>query len=254
MRVVIVDDEAPARSAARVLLAERSDFEVVAECRNGAEAVDLIRQVPLDLVLLDVQMPGLDGFGVVGAVGAGEMPPTVFVTAFDAYAVRAFEVQAIDYILKPFDGERFHAALDRAVRRIKELRSVEWARKLGEVVEQCSGPTTPSATRLPIPVGDRISFVDVSEVDWIAAAGQSVVLHVGTREYTLRQPLQVILATLPSRSFVQIHRSHAVNLSRVKELVRLGKGDAQVVLTTGEQLRLSRRYRGHLRLQLGWPI
>jgi two-component system, LytTR family, response regulator len=255
MRVAIVDDEAPARSAVRVLLTERTDFEVVAECRNGAEAVDLIRQVPLDLVLLDVQMPGLDGFGVVGAVGAGEMPPTVFVTAFDAYAIRAFEVQAIDYILKPFDGERFHAALDRAVRRIKELRSVEWARKLGEVVEQCSGPTPPSAnTRLPIPIGDRITFVDVSAVDWIAAAGQSVVLHVGALEYTLRQPLQVMLASLPSRSFVQIHRSHAVNLSRVKELVRLGKGDAQVVLTTGAQLRLSRRYRGHLRLQLGWPI
>ncbi len=255
MRLAIVDDEAPARSAVRILLAERSDVDVVAECRNGAEAVDLIRQVPLDLVLLDVQMPGLDGFGVVEAVGVGEMPPTVFVTAFDAYAVRAFEVQAIDYILKPFDGVRFHAALDRALRRIKELRSVEWARKLGEVVEQCSGATTPSAkTRLPIPIGDRVTFIDVSEIDWIGAAGQSVVLHVGTREFRLRQPLQVMLSNLPSRSFVQIHRSHAVNLSRVKELLRLGKGDAQVVLTTGEQLRLSRRYREHLRVQLGWPI
>jgi two-component system, LytTR family, response regulator len=255
IRVAIVDDEAPARSALRILLAERLDFEVVAECRNGADAVDLIRKVPLDLVLLDVQMPGLDGFGVVEAVGATEMPPTVFVTAFDDYAVRAFEVQAIDYILKPFDGARFHAALDRAVHRMKEQRSVEWARRVGEVMEQCSPGAHPAVgTRLPIPIGERITFVDVNEIDWIAAAGQSVVLHVGALEYTLHQTLLVTLASLPSRTFVQIHRSHAVNLARVKELVRMGKGDAQVVLTTGQQLRLSRRYRERLRLQLGWPI
>jgi len=255
LRVAIVDDEAPARSALRILISERADLEVVAECRNGAEAVDVIRQVPLDLVLLDVQMPGLDGFGVVGAVGVSEMPPTVFVTAFDAYALRAFEVQAVDYILKPFDGTRFHAALDGAVRRIGEQRSAEWARKLGEVVAEVSPMThTTVGTRLPIPVGERVTFVDVSEVDWIGAHGQSVVLHVGAHEYTLRKTLQAMLTSLPARSFVQIHRSHAVNLSRVKELHRLGKGDAQVVLTTGTQLRLSRRYRERLRLQLGWPI
>jgi two-component system, LytTR family, response regulator len=255
MRVAIVDDEAPARSALRILLAERTDFDVVAECRNGAEAVDLIRQVPLDLVLLDVQMPGLDGFGVVATVGAGEMPPTVFVTAFDAYAVRAFEVQAIDYLLKPFDGARFHAALDRVVGRVNERRSAEWAHRVGEVMQQCAQTAQPTVrTRLPVPLGERITFVDASDVDWIAAAGQSVVLHVGAQQYTLRQTLQVTLASLPTQGFVQIHRSHAVNLARVKELVRLGKGDAQVVLTTGQQLRLSRRYRERLRLQLGWPI
>jgi two-component system LytT family response regulator len=255
IRVAIVDDEAPARSALRILLAERSDLEVVAECRNGPEAVDLIRQVPLDLVLLDVQMPGLDGFGVVAAVGPEEMPPTVFVTAYDAYAVRAFEVQAMDYLLKPFDGARFHAALDRAVRRIDEHRSVAWARRLGEVVSQCSTAARKSpSTRLPVPVGDRIALVEVGEIDWIAAAGQSVVLHVGQREYAVRQTLQAMLASLPTGTFVQIHRSHAVNLARVRELLRLGKGDAQVVLTTGHQLRLSRRYRDQLRQQLGWPI
>jgi two-component system LytT family response regulator len=255
MRVAIVDDEAPARAALRVLLSERTDVEVVAECPNGVEAVDLIRQVPLDLVLLDVQMPGLDGFEVVGAVGADEMPPTVFVTAYDAYAVRAFEVQAIDFVLKPFDRSRFHSALDRAVRRITEQQTADWARRLGQVLDQRPRTSIEAATtRLSIPLGERIAFVEVDHIDWIAAAGQSVVLHVGPSEYTLRQTLHALLARLPERSFAQIHRSHAVNVKRVKELLRLGKGDAQVVLDSGERLRLSRRYRDQLRIQLGWPI
>jgi two-component system, LytTR family, response regulator len=255
MRVAIVDDEEPARAALRVLLSERTDIEVVAECPNGVEAVDLIRQVPLDLVLLDVQMPGLDGFEVVGAVGAEEMPPTVFVTAYDAYAVRAFEVQAIDFVLKPFDRSRFHAALDRAVRRIAERRTADWARRLGQVLDQRPRTAIDAVTtRLSIPLGERIAFVEVEQIDWIAASGQSVVLHVGSSEYTLRQTLHALLASLPERGFAQIHRSHAVNVKRVKELLRLGKGDAQVVLDTGERLRLSRRYRERLRIQLGWPI
>jgi two-component system, LytTR family, response regulator len=255
MRVAIVDDEGPARAALRVLLSERSDVEVVAECPNGVEAVDLIRRVPLDLVLLDVQMPGLDGFEVVGAVGAEEMPPTVFVTAYDTYAVRAFEVQAIDFVLKPFDRSRFHAALDRAVRRIAEHQNADWARRLGDMLEQRPRTAlTVGGRRLPIPLGERIAFVEVEKIDWIAAAGQSVVLHVGSSEYTLRQTLHALIASLPESTFAQIHRSHAVNVKRVKELVRLGKGDAQVVLDTGQHLRLSRRYREQLRLQLGWPI
>jgi two-component system, LytTR family, response regulator len=255
LRVAIVDDEAPARAALRILLAERPDVEVAAECSNGADAVDVIRRIPLDLVLLDVQMPGLDGLEVVRTVGPGEMPPTVFVTAHDAYAVRAFDVQAVDYVLKPFDKERFHAALDRAVRRIAERRSADWAHRVRELIGPVPAASgSPGVGRLPVSLGDRVTFVEVSEIDWIAAAGQKVMLHVGPREYCLRQTLQALLAALPRRDFVQIHRSHAVNLSRVKELLRMGKGDAQVVLTSGVQLRLSRRYREQLRNELGWPI
>jgi two-component system LytT family response regulator len=255
LRVGIVDDEAPARAALRILLAERPELEVVAECTNGSDAVDMIRRTPLELLLLDVQMPGLNGLEVAGKIGPAEMPPTVFVTAYDKYAVHAFEVQAIDYILKPFDGVRFHAAMDRAISRIGDKRTADWAHRLGDLLGRDPGtPIRSATTRLPISVGDRVAFVDVSEIDWISASGQHVVLHVGSREYTLRKTLQSVLANLPSSDFAQIHRSCVVNLARVKELVRLGKGDAQVVLATGDQLRLSRRYREQLRVQLGWPI
>ena len=255
LRVAIVDDEEPARAALRVLLASRPDVEIAAECRNGEEAIEVLGWVPIDLLLLDVQMPGLDGFNVVQAVGPDRMPATIFVTAHDAYAIRAFDVQAIDYVLKPFDGQRVFAALDRAKQRIADRRTAEWARRLIEATRgQSPPPPAVRRARLPVPVGDRIVFVGFEEIDWIEADDQYVTLHLAGRTLMMRQSMQSLLARLPAGRFVQIHRSHAVNTARVREIVPLGKGDAEVVLASGIRLRLSRRYRDRLRAELGWPI
>ena len=255
LRVAIVDDEAPARAALRVLLAERDDVEIVEECRNGREAVDAIRRASIDLVLLDIAMPGLDGFGVIGEIGTDRMPLTMFITAHDEHALRAFETDAIDYILKPFDRARFFAAFDRAVRRISERRTAEWAQRLSNLLGRRVPQPMPSVPmKLPVPVGDRVLFVPIDDIDWIEAADQYVILHAGEKEFTLRQTIHAVMLMLPPRKFAQIHRSHAVNLSRVSEVVKLGKGDAQVVLTTGRELRLSRRFRDRLRTGFGWPV
>jgi two-component system, LytTR family, response regulator len=249
LRVAIVDDEAHARAAIRIFLARRRGVDVVAECRNGLEAVEVLRWMSVDLLLLDIQMPGLDGFAVMQAVGPDKVPPTVFVTAFDEYALRAFEVEAVDYVLKPFDEARFLAAFDRARRRIDEMRAARWARRLLASVPG-RGDTAPVLPRLPVPLGNRVVFVDFDDIDWIQAADQYVTLHVGSKEYLMRESLQRLAARLPHDRFAQIHRSHAVNIARIREIARLGKGDAEVLLTTGQKLRWSRRYRGELRAQL----
>jgi len=255
LRVAVVDDEEPARAALRVLLSRRSDVEVVAECRNGEEAVEVLGWLTVDLLLLDVQMPGFDGFQVVQAIGAERMPPTIFVTAYDTYALRAFDVQAIDYVLKPFDEPRLFAAVDRAARRIADRRTAEWARALVDATkDRHPAPPVLQRSRLPVPVGDRILFVPFEEIDWIEAEDQYVTLHTGKTSLLMRQPLHALLARLPPGRFAQIHRSHAVNVSRIKEVVRLGKGDAQVILTGGQPLRLSRRFRDDLRKRFQWPL
>jgi two-component system, LytTR family, response regulator len=255
LRVAIVDDEEPARAALRVLLARRPDVEIAAECRDGEEAVEVLGWLTIDLLLLDVQMPGFDGFQVVQAVGAERMPPTIFVTAYDRYALRAFDVQAIDYVLKPFDESRLFAAIDRAARRIADRRTAEWARALVEATkDRTPPPAAAQRSRLPVPIGDRILFVPFDEIDWIEAEDQYVTLHTAKKALLMRQPLHALLAKLPPGRFAQIHRSHAVNVSRIKEVVRLAKGDAQVILVSGQPLRLSRRFRDDLRKRFQWPL
>jgi two-component system, LytTR family, response regulator len=256
LRVAIVDDEEPARAALRVILSERPDVEIVAECRNGEEAVEVLGWVPIDVLFLDVQMPGLDGFQVVHAIGPRRMPVTVFVTAHDAFALRAFDVEAIDYVLKPFDRTRLLAALDRARRRLAERQSADWARRLVEATRDRTPPAPPvPRARLPVPTADRIVFVPLDEIDWIEAGDQYVMVHAGARTLTMRQSLQSLLARLPPGRFAQIHRSHAVNVAKVKEVVRLPRGDAEVVLASrSTPLRLSRRYRDDLRRRFDWPL
>ena len=249
LRVAIVDDEAHARAAIRILLGRRAGIDVVAECRNGIEAVEVLQWMTVDLLLLDVQMPGLDGFGVIRALGPDRVPPTVFVTAFDKYALRAFEVEAVDYVLKPFDEARFLAAFDRARRRIDERRGAQWARRLMAATANGSAASSvPDLPRLPVPVGNRIVFVNFDDIDWIQAADQYVILHVGAKEYLMRESLHRLAQRLPRQRFAQIHRSHMVNVARVKEIARLRKGDAQVTLAGGQVLRMSRRYRQQLPL------
>lgn len=251
LRVAIVDDEAHARAAIRILLARRQHVEIVAECRNGVEAVEVLQWVPVDLLLLDVQMPGLDGFAVIRALGPDRMPPTVFVTAHDSYAIRAFEVEAVDYVLKPFDESRFLTAFDRARRRIHELRTVRWARGLLAGTRETGGMAPARRLpRLPVPAGNRVLYVDFDDIDWIQASDQYVIVHTGAKEYLLRQSLQRLASLLPRERFARIHRSHVVNVSKIREVVRLGKGDGEVTLADGRRLRLSRRYRRRLPLAL----
>jgi two-component system, LytTR family, response regulator len=248
LRVAIVDDEAHARTALRLLLAKRADVEIVAECRNGSEAVEVLRWITVDLLLLDVQMPGLDGFGVLQALGAERVPTTVFVTAFDRYALRAFEVEAVDYLLKPFDEARFYAAFDRARRRVQERRGAEWAlRLIAATRRSATTAATSQLPRLPIPVGTRVLFVDFNQIDWIEACDQYVTIHVGSKEHLLRESLQRLAAKLPSGHFARIHRSHIVNLARVREVVWLRSGDGEVALDDGHKLRVSRRYADRLK-------
>jgi two-component system, LytTR family, response regulator len=255
LRVAIVDDEAHARAAIRILLERRDDVEVVAECRNGLEAVEVLQWVTVDLLLLDVQMPGLDGFGVIHALGPEKVPPTVFVTAFDSYAIRAFDVEAVDYVLKPFDEARFLAAFDRARRRVDERRTAQWARRLLAATPGRAGAAPArQLPRLPVPVGNRVLFVNFDDIDWIQAADQYVIVHVGMKEYLFRESLQRLAGRLPRERFAQIHRSHLVNVSKVREVTPLGKGDAQVTLADGRPLRVSRRFRRGLRLDFGWGI
>ena len=256
LRVAVVDDEEPARAALRVLLKRRSDVDIVAECRNGEEAVDVLRWMPIDLLLLDVQMPGLDGFQVVEAIGPANLPVTILITAYDHYAVRAFDVQALDYVLKPFDASRLNRAIDRAQDRIGLEQTKEWAARLTQISDGAPG-RRPSpryvSHRLPVPTGERLAFVAIDEIECIDAADQYVTIHTAARQYFIRQSLQSLVGRLPS-SFARVHKSHVVNVTMIKEVIRLGRGDAEIVLTGGRRIRLSRRYRDQLSASLGWPL
>ena len=243
LRVAIVDDEAHARTAIRLLLEERPDVDIVAECRDGAEAVEVLRWLTVDLLLLDVQMPGVDGFGVIHALGAAA-PPTVFVTAYDQYALRAFEVEAIDYVLKPFDAARFYAAFDRARKRIRALNASQWAARLESATSGRARPDPPVIrARLPVASGNRILFIDFNDIEWIDAADHYVIVHAKGREHILRESLQRLAEKLPADRFARVHRSHVVNVSRIVEATRLANGDGILTLAGGRQLRWSRRYR-----------
>jgi two-component system LytT family response regulator len=250
IRVAIVDDEPHARSALRILLEKGGGAEVVAECRDGAEAIEVLRWLSVDVLLLDVQMPGVDGFGVLHALEPARLPQIIFITAFDEYALRAFEVGAVDYVLKPFDEARFRAAFDRARTRLDEKRGARWARRLLTATSDRAAAVA-VMPRLAIPIGGRVVFIAFDDIDWIQAADQYVVVHARANEYLLRESLQRLAERLPADRFARIHRSHLVNVSKVRELVRLRRGDAQMTLVDGSQLRVSRRYRRALQATLG---
>jgi two-component system LytT family response regulator len=253
MRVLIVDDEPLARDCIRLALAEAQDVEIAGECGDGREAVDAIRRLAPDVVFLDVQMPGVDGFRVVERIGAERMPPTVFVTAYDAHAVRAFDVHALDYVLKPFDNARLLGALERARAARRRVRDGALSRRLAALLEQWSrgagaarpGPTR-ATRRITVRDGDHIRLVVASDVDWIEAAGNYVVLHVGHERHRLRMPLQELARDLDPGIFVQIHRSTVVNLDRVREIQPWYGGDYLAILRDGTKLRVSRTRAGKL--------
>jgi len=247
MRTLIVDDEPPARERLKRLLDDIEGVELIGEAEDGAQAVEMIERERPDLVLLDIQMPGLDGFGVVEALD--DPPPLVFVTAYDQYAIRAFEVSALDYLLKPFSRER----LEKAIRRAQEAQGEEqdFAARLRPLLESLAAQGR-YLTRLAVHDRDRIRVLDVDEVDWIGVEDEQVVVHVGDRAYPTRRTLTALEARLDPAYFFRAHRSAIVNLSRVKEVIPWFKGSHRLRLTTGAQVDLSRAQARALRKILDW--
>ncbi len=241
MRVVLIDDEAPARAKLRDLLAPEADVEIAGEAASGRQAVELIRRERPDLVFLDVQMPELDGFGVIAEVGVEAMPLTVFVTAFDEHALAAFEVHAFDYLLKPFARRRFQRTLERARRRLAGADDA--ARRLANLLEALRLPGRPLARLAAEHAGGREVLVPVESIDVIRADGNDLVLV--TRQGSLRRrgPLKDLLARLDPEAFLQINRSEAVRLAAVRELQPWFHGDYRLLLHDGTTLTWSRRYR-----------
>jgi two-component system, LytTR family, response regulator len=252
-RVLVADDEPLARERLRMLLADEDWVDVVAECQNGVEAIAAIQKLRPDLVFLDVQMPDATGFDVIGTVGAARMPFVVFVTAYDQYALKAFDVHALDYLLKPFDRERFQQTLARARQQIERQSHGELERRLLELVEGLRSPQQ-HLERFVVKSGGRVFFVRAEEIDWIEAAGNYVKLHVGNDAHLFRETMNALETKLDPDVFFRIHRSHIVNIERVKELQPWFNGEYVVFLRSGTRLTLSRGYREKLQDRIGRPL
>jgi two-component system LytT family response regulator len=250
IRTLVVDDEPIARERVLSLLQQEDDVEVVGECGDGAQAVTAIQHQVPDLVFLDVQMPGVDGFGVIEAIGADKMPTVVFVTAYDEYALRAFEVHAIDYLLKPFGRDRFRQTLMHARAHLERRRAGDLGRRLLALVNDIK-PEAPKLDRLIVKSGGRVFFLRTGDLDWIEAAGNYVRLHLGEESHLFRETMNRMESRLDPKRFVRIHRSRIVNTERIKELQPWFNGEYVVVLRNGQRLPLSRGYRDKLQEQLG---
>lgn len=250
IRAAIVDDEPLARRRIRNLLSEAQDVEIVAECANGKEAIDSLEESPPDLLFLDIQMPEIDGFDVLQAIGAGRVPAVIFVTAYDQFALRAFEANALDYLLKPFDDERFAAALQRARERIRQQQGGDLDRRLQALLENVRGGQG-YPRRLVVPSGHRNIFVRTEHIDWIEAERNYVRLHIGGKAHLLRENLTHIASTLDPAMFCRIHRSTIVNIDRIQSVEALFHGEYQVVLQDGTKLTSGRSYRRSLHALMG---
>jgi len=245
IRVVIADDEPLARERLRELLKEHTDVDLVAECADGRQALDAVRNQQPDILFLDVEMPELNGFGVLENLGTNRFPLVIFVTAYDRYALQAFEAHALDYILKPFDRERFDRALNEARERLREQRSEEMTSRILSLLHEMSHQQS-RPERLVIKSGGRVVFVRTEEIDWVEAAGNYVALHVGKESHLLRETMNGFEAKLDPAKFVRIHRSAIVNIDRIKELKPLFGGDYTVILRDHTELTMSRSYRDRL--------
>jgi two-component system LytT family response regulator len=250
IRAAIVDDEPLARRRIRNLVADVADVKVVAECANGKDAIESLEESPPDLLFLDIQMPEIDGFDVLQAIGVGRVPAVIFVTAYDQFALRAFEAHALDYLLKPFDDERFAAALQRARDRIHQQQGGDLDRRLQALLENVRGDQG-YPRRLVVPSGHRSIFIRTEQVDWIEAERNYVRLHVGGKTHLLRENLTHIAAALDPEKFCRIHRSTIVNIDRIQSVEALFHGEYVVVLHDGTKLTSGRSYRAGLHALMG---
>ncbi len=252
IRTVIVDDEPLARRGIRAHLKEERDVEVIAECSNGREAVHVIEERAPDLVFLDVQMPELDGFGVLEALNVEPLPSIIFVTAYDKYALRAFDVHALDYLLKPFDSERFSRAVERARAQIERRGISDLSHRLQSLIDDLR-TNQKYAERLVIKTAGRIFFLGVEEIDWIEAADNYARLHAGSDTHLLRETMNSLESRLDPAQFLRVQRSTMINVRRIKELHPLFRGEYEIVLRDGTRLQSGRGYRDRLQELFGNP-
>ncbi len=253
---MIVDDEAPAREGLRLRLAKEPDVVIVGEFADARSALAAIREDPPDLLFLDIEMPGVNGFALLENAGNITLPAVVFVTAHDAHAVRAFDIRALDYLLKPVEQPRLREALERARELWDSRRKSEIADRVRTIIGETPGSAPPPAVaraqvRIPIRRDGSIHFVSSADIDWIDAAGDSVRLHAGKATHVLRKSMGEMLAMLDNGQFVRIHRSTIVNIAKVRELQPWFHGEYVVLLNDGTKLELSRGYKEQLAALLG---
>jgi two-component system LytT family response regulator len=253
IRALVIDDEPLARDMIREMLASDSDVEVVGECANGREAIEAIKSLAPDLIFLDIQMPEIGGFEVLESLEGRSSPYVIFATAYDQYAVRAFEVHAFDYLLKPFDQERFDAAWQRAKQQIKHDRTGERDRHILALLEELkSGPRY--LERLVVKTGGRVFFLDVDDIQCIEAEGNYVRVHDKAKHYLLRETISGLEEQLNPKEFLRIHRSAIVKIDKIKELQPWFHGEYRIILENGKQLTLSRNYRANLQDAVGHAL
>jgi len=253
LKVLVVDDEPLAREGMKLLLSRQPQVSSVSEARNGREAVVLIREQKPELVFLDVQMPRTDGFAVVHTIGAERMPPVIFVTAHDQYAIRAFEIAALDYLLKPVTEERFSVAFKRALNRLRGVSHEDATRQVLTMLDAVAKPPR-QLERFAVRSGERTIFVPVDDVDWIEAFQNYVRLHTGPATHLMHVPMNTIETVLDSGRFLRIHRSHIVNLRRIAQLWSIAHGQYVVELKSGQRLQSGRTYGERIRSALTIPF
>ena len=258
IRALIVDDEPAARDTIRALVADDPDVTVAGECGDGRSALEMIRGTTPQLVFLDVQLPEMDGFAMLRHLAPSELPVVVFTTAYDQYALQAFEVHALDYLLKPFDDDRFRDALRRAKERVRQGRVDAVSRELRDLLDG-SGDARDDArdrylARLVVRSGERTVVVAVRDIDWVEADGDSLRIHAARAEYVLRQTLKDLERRLDPARLVRIHRSTIVNVERIRELQPYFRGEYVVILHDGTRLKLSRGCRARLEAVLGGKL
>jgi len=243
IRTLIVDDMKLARGHIKQYLIKDAEIEIVGECANGREAVKAINDKKPDLVFLDVQMPGVDGFGVIEKIGVEQMPAIIFVTAFDEFALKAFDANATDYLLKPFDEERLTRAVARAKKGIKHPKPIDLDERLRRVLEEVRPMQTPKyLKRIAVKNAAHTFILPTDDIDWIGAAGNYVELHVGRETYLIRERLSQLEEKLDPEKFVRVHRSTIVRVDRIKKLHPLFNDDHVIELYTGAKLNASRTY------------
>lgn len=251
-KALIVDDEHYARVNLRAMLDECQDIEVVAECADGVEAVEKIILTKPDIVFLDIQMPEIDGFGVLRLVGDKVDPVYIFATAYSEHAIQAFEVNAIDYLLKPFNAERLRQSVDKAINQLKAKVDGDVETTISKLLESISAAESARLERIAVRDGNKITFVKVNEIIWIEADNQYIQLHTSSGSHLLRDSLTSMVSQLDERYFVRVHRSGIVNINFIDNLESHFNGDYIITMTNGVAVKLSKTYREALKKRITW--
>ncbi len=253
VRVLIIDDEALARQRVRHLLTTVQDIDVIGECKTGTDAIEKIRSLHPDLVFLDIQMKDMTGFEVLEALATEELPMVIFITAYDKYAIKAFDVFAFDYLLKPFKDERFHRSVENALNNLQQ-KNKSPNQELSALLNYLRQPNTPPVARskmLPLKSSGKISFVDMNDIQYVTGSGYYIEIFTTDKKYLLRETLTSILNKLDQTQFIRIHRSYIINLQFLNEVIYGSAGEIEVQMKNGELLRLSKSYRDDFFQKLG---